>query len=317
MNRARAAGAGAVLSVAVVTGAVLVSNSRGEVTLGPGETAVATAAEAPRRADDAALDRMESEARATEKEAEALQARVDDLARAGREMLLRLREREAAPPGASGRTKPGKSPDDMMRATMRVAMKGELKTLVDKLERKLQLTPEQRKRAEDGYQAMFEKVIEAFLSGEEFWELGDGQDQALAALKPHLRADQQEALRRMEEEEAEAARKAREEERAKVFKDAAADLRLTDDQRARLAVPLGETLQSVSERSAMLYVRVMTGRMKTEDYRSRNEALIRDGVEKLREGLTADQVEALRRHLEKITAPGASTRARIAGEEDK
>lgn len=315
MNRARAAGAGAVLSVAVVTGAVLVSNSRGEVTLGPGDSAVAAAGEAPRKTDEAGLERMESERQALEKESETLQARVDDLSRAGREMLLRLRERESSPAPAAKAA--GKSPDDMMRATMKLAMKAQVKTLVDKLERKLQLTPEQRKVAETAYLAMMDKLVAAMFEGDEAFQDNGHVDEALLELGKHLRPDQQEGLRRMQEEEAQAGRKAAEESQAKAFAAAAADLRLTDDQRARMAAPLGEKLQSVQERSAMLYVKVMMGRMKMEEYRTRNQALVQESVESLREGLTADQVEALKKHLEKITAPGAMTRVPVGQEGDK
>jgi ferric-dicitrate binding protein FerR (iron transport regulator) len=304
MNRkSLAAGSGVLLTVAVVTGIVRVSNDRGEVLLRADETAAARPGEGPRRVTEADLERIARETRLAQDEAAALEAETVRLRRAGKAMLLELQQRPAI--AAPKPTK--KSPlGDLMKAQMSASIRVSVKTEVDKLDRRLHLSPEQRKIFEASYEKVFTGLFEALSSGN-FDKLSSGR--ADPALDPNLllqlTPEQREEWNKLQAEEAEQQAKAEQAAEKKAFESAAAALGLSDAQKASLEGDLTKVITDAKTAYAQLLLQVFSGKMSAESLEAERESIVQGAVDKVKERLTAEQSEAFRGHLRKEMQLGA------------
>jgi len=318
MNRkSLVAGSGILLTVAVVTGIVRVSNDRGDVLLRADESAAARPGEAPRRISDADLDRVARETREAEEEATALEAQTVELRRAGKAMLLELQRRPAAPAPAP---KPGKkSPlGGMLKAQMAASIKSSVKIEVDKIDRRIHLTPEQRKNFEAFYGKVFQGIFELLSNGEmdklANQTLDMGPDPLLLN---QLTPEQLEEWKKMQAEEAEMHLKAEEAARKKVFDAAAEALKLTDAQKPLLEADLTKLINDAKAQNDQLLFKVFTGKLSGDAIQAEREKILQGAVEKVKDRLTPEQSEAFRGHLQKQFQQGAIRIGGSSKESDK
>ncbi|HVR83198.1 MAG TPA: FecR domain-containing protein, partial [Planctomycetota bacterium] len=233
MNRKTlAAGSGLLLTVAVVSGIVRVSNDHGELLLRAEESAAARTGAGPRRVTQAELDRVSLETRQAEAEATALEAQTIELRRAGKAVLLELKQRPSLQTPVAKPSK--KSPlTNLMKAQMAASIKSSVKTEVDKIDRRIHLTPEQRKSFEAIYEKTFQGIFDLVASGDldklNNQPLNMGAD---PQLQLQLTPEQQEEWKKLQAEDAEMALKAAEAAQRKVFDGAVEALKLTDAQKA-------------------------------------------------------------------------------------
>jgi hypothetical protein len=311
MDRKTAIGSGLLLTVAVATGAVLVANSGGEVTLGADEAAAARPGVAPQRILEAELRRAEEEARAVGREADALQAQSDDLRRAGRLLLAEYHRRSKAPAAAQAPTPAvPQAFSGLMRAQMKVGMKAQTKKEVDKLDALVRLSPEQRAAVEACYERVYDKLIDSIARGDfdALEEKGGALSLDLAAnFEKILRPDQMDLYRKAQAEEAEKSRLKQEKENRKAFETAAEAMGLAEEQRAALEPRLSPVLERLSEQGARLFVRAMTGQMPFEQLREKQDALVQTAAEELKDGLSPAQLDAFRAHARKLMTPDRIT----------
>jgi hypothetical protein len=312
MDRKAMLGSGLLLTVAVVSGAVMVSNSGGEVSLVAEEAAAARPGEAPRRIAEADLGRIAEDTRLALREGDDLQATADTLRRAGQDLLVEYRRRQLEPfpaPAASSKPPPVKGLSDLMRAQMKSVLKTRLKTEVDRLDKLVGLSPDQRKAVEAAYERLFDKIIDSIAEGNvEALEDIEGSAKGLEdELSRILRPDQLERYRKAQEEKAAATRRRQEEENRKAFGAAARAMGLPEDQRLALEPLLAPLLGGLSEKGARLYVKAAMGQIPVEKLKTEQAALIQGVLDGVKDRLTADQLEALRNHAETLMNPRRRT----------
>jgi hypothetical protein len=295
MNRkSLAAGSGVLLTVAVVTGIVSVSNDRGEVLLRADETASVRPGEAPRRITEADLERVARETRQAEEEATALEAQSTELRRAGKAILLEL-QRQPAP----GQAPKKQSPDAFMKAQMSAAVKSLVTMEVDKIDRRVHLTPEQRKAFQASFEKMFQGAFDLFASGD-IDKFSEPQDPALEpALLATLTPEQAAAYKQMRDEEAEREEKVERLARKKEFDGAADAAKLTETQRAALEADLTRILMETRKESAKLTLKALSGKLTPENLEGERAGVVQRALDPLKDRLTPEQTEALRTHLQK------------------
>ncbi|MBV8878598.1 MAG: FecR domain-containing protein [Planctomycetaceae bacterium] len=298
MNRTSlVAGSGVLLTVAVVTGIVSVSNGHGDVTLRADETASVRKGEAPRRVTDAELERVSRETRQAEEESATLEAESAELRRAGKALLLELQRRPApaAPPPKI------KSPfDELMKTQMTAALKSTVKLEVDKIDRRVHLSAEQRKAFEAGYEKMFQKMFDSIASGDLEKLSSEPPDLGLMTdLLRTLSPEQTAAYQQMQAEEGEKQAKVERVQRKKGFESAAEALNLTDAQKLALEDDLSRVIAEGQARSDELIVKLLTGKMTEEEVPKERRAIVQAGVDQVKDRLTPEQAEALRIHLRK------------------
>jgi ferric-dicitrate binding protein FerR (iron transport regulator) len=312
MNRKSiAAGSGVLLTVAVVTGIVRVSNDRGEVLLRAEESAAARTGEGPRRVTQTELDRISLETRQAEEEARALEAQTIELRRAGKALLLELRQR---PSVQSPVAKPSqKSPlTSLMKAKMAAST---FKTEIDKIDRRLHLTPEQRKSFEASYQKTFQGIFDLLESGD-LEKLNNqtqnmGPDPQLLLL---LTPEQLEEWKKMQAEESEMSLKAEQAAQRKIFDGAVEALKLTDAQKADLGTDLTRLITDTKSKNDQVLFKVFTGKLSGDAVQTERESILQGALDQMKDRLTPEQSVAFKGYLQKQFQQGS---IRIGGSPEK
>ncbi|HEV3029053.1 MAG TPA: FecR domain-containing protein [Planctomycetota bacterium] len=306
MNRkSMAAGSGLLLTVAVVTGIVRVSNDHGEILLRAEESAAARTGESPRRVTQADLDRVSLETRQAEEEATALEAQTIELRRAGKAVLLEFKRRPSVPTPVAKPSK--KSPlTSLMKAQMAASIKSSVKAEVDKIDRRIHLTPEQRKSFEAFYEKTFRGIFDLVASGDldklSNQTLNMGADpQLLLQLTP----EQLEEWKKMQAEEVQMALKAGQEAQRKLFDGAADALKLTDAQKADLETDLPRLITATKSKNDQVLFKVFTGKLSGDAVQTEREAILQGALDQMKDRLTGEQSAAFKGYLQKQFQQGS------------
>jgi hypothetical protein len=300
MNRSKALASGLVLTVAVASGVVLVGNGSGEVTLRAEEAAAVVPGQAPAKIAEEDPRKVFAQAKDVDGEADALAAEAEELRRSGR-LLLAERQRRALTPEPAPK-KEDKEISDLIRAQMKVMMKGKVKEAVDKLDRIVALSPEQRRSAESLHEKAFERILEALVRGD-YGALDDrGLEKEIQdGVSRLLRPDQRPLYDKARQEEEDAARVRRQEEERKGFHEAAEAMGLAPAERSSLEPLLAAPLQRFREEDAKLQVKALTGGMSLDALKTSQAELRAKLLGEMKERLAPDTLDALRRHLEKLS----------------